>query len=213
MNFWYQINDSLTSTYMGRRFNILRYFPISKKSIIDINNSNSWYKKKILDIKKLIFWYQRIIFWYQEFGIFISKNQFLILKKNFEFISCISKLILLIAINNLFSWYQEFWFFDIIKYILWYQEISLNSFLISENRFYDIRKSIFSYLEFEWYQKMSCIFYIKNVNFWHQKSYFDIWKSYIFMKSEIGCLISENRFLDIRKTVIIKYHQKFEFLI
>ena len=191
-------------------------------------------QKKILDIKKLIFLISRI-------QIFTSKNQFLILKKNFEFITCISKLIFLIAINNLFSWYQEFWFFiirksifditnsnswyqqmnfwykkwfvfpDIRKYILWYQEISLNfryqknhfwyqkiDSMISENDFFIsgiwmISENVLYFL----YQE--CEFLTSKIIFWYLKIFFLIFARLEFMKSEIGCLISENRFLDIRK--------------
>ena len=126
-------------------------------------------------------------------------------------------------------------FSDIRKYILWYQEISLNSwyqkiifwyqkidflisendFLISETRFFHILKSVIFFILVMWISDNKKLYFLISENI----TYFFISENYF--------LISRNRIFDIRKwfsdirksiswykkiTVIFLY-QEFEFLI
>ena len=137
------------------------------------------------------------IFRYQNIDFLISENKthiilrIIYVKKNRNFL--------------LFSDIRKYIFCDIkksvwipdIKMIFWYQKID---FLISENWFFDIRKSNL------WYLKMCYIFYINNVNFWYQKLYFLISENLTyFLISENDFLISENT-SKISKRRLIQRH-------
>ena len=124
-------------------------------------------------------------FWYQEFKFFTSINTLFFLYQEFDFLISenrfwISQIEFLISENDF--WYKKMicvfsdirkssfsyqkirpytlchflLFSDIRKYILWYQEISLNSwyqkdFLISKVVFFLNQKILYIYF---WYQKM-----------------------------------------------------------
>ena len=126
--------------------------------------------------------------------------------------------------RRLFTIYSLF--FDIRKWISWYQEIKSNfwyqkiDFLISKNRFSDIKKKIFWYqIQFipyfliskilffdirqwiSWYQEIKIIFWYQKIDFLTSR-FFDIRYS-ICWYQEIDFLTSKNDFL-ISINVMIK---------
>ena len=166
--------DKLVIT-MRRRFT-------TKPLFCDITNS-------IFDIKKKInFYITNSIFWYY-------KIEFVILKKSQGFCD---------NTKSIYSYKKKsFWVFGITKLILWYQifhfVISQNRFffisqnpcdyLISQNRFCDIKKLILWYKK-KWY------FDIKKIilSFWYHKIDF-VYHIFDFLKSII-------QFLDTTKSLL-----------